>query len=442
MQVQRFKLLTLASPFPESSSFLLSSWASLEFSLSSLLSSSFLTGKSSCGSSHGQSGHEEKVMIKRNSSITTSSSSNTDGSESTSCKKMKSNSGNSGEKEGIEGEESSSSERSVTRNGNIESTEKLLLDVSDEVMMMKKTSSSSSPPSSPRSTITPSSLPSAPLSSPSSHSLSSSQSNKKKSKNHSTESNRSNIMTTSPGISSKEVERGEHLIPEEERHSLREGEEKHSMKEEGKVTEFTSSSHSPVGWHPHVYHQTPKKFTAFSILDILSRDPSSSPSPSSFLPTESSTNNKNNMDNKNLEKRDLTCNNKLNPNQRSSIISASFSHNASQSALHSSPPPILLPPPSVVPSSSSSLLSSSPLLLHQLHRNKSTEAEALISNHSTSSPILPLSSPFAAKDRSSSTDHHSSSRRGSNTACREKTNQEEQGDHYQVRHSSSSFSVF
>ena len=330
-------------------------------------------------------------MIKRNSSTTTSSSSNTDGSESTSCKKMKSNSGDSGEKEGIEGEESSSSERSVTRNGNIESTEKLLLDVTDEVMMMKKTSPPL--PSFPHSTITPSSLPSAPLSSPSSHSLSSSsQSNKKKkSRNHSTESNRSNIMTTSPGISSKEVGRGEHLTAEEERHSLREGEEKHSMKEEGKVTEFTSSSHSPVGWHPHVYHQTPKKFTAFSILDILSRDPSSSPSSSSFLPTESSTNNKNNMNSKNLEKRDLTCNNKLNPNQRSSIISASLSHNASQSALHSSSPPILLPPPSVVPSSSSSL-SSSPLLLHQLHRNKSTEAEALISNHSTSSPILPLSS--------------------------------------------------
>ena len=381
LQVQRFLPLngSLLSP-------------SLEFFPPSTLSSSFTPSSSSfipspvhrqikLRSFHGQ---DMKVMIKRNGS---SSSSNTDGrrSESTSCNQMKSNS--NGSFDGSEKGDSPSLECGVTRNGSIESTEKLIrLDVTDEVIMMKKAASSSLHPSNITAASS-SSHPSAPISpciSPSNI--------RKKGKNHripESNSKEKDIMTTK--------------LPSEEEHSIEVGEE------EG----FASCSENAVGWHPHVYQETPKKLTAFSILDILNRDTNSSSGQGSV---RGNNNNNNNL----VGKKKKTCNNKLNPKERSS------STQNSSSAHHIQSSPSV--PPSIVPSSGScSSISASPLLLHQLHQNKSTKPAA------TLSPLPRSHSAKLSKKKNLSL-------QGSNATVPERAEltsqeKEEQGDHYQVCHS-------
>lgn len=353
-----------------------------------------------------------KVMIKRNSSSSSSSSSNTDGrtETTTSCKKMKSNSSCSifSPKNGERGEEGN---RSVTRNGNIESTEKVLPqndDVTDEVMMMKKILPSSSPRSSPTShpSYSSSSHQSAPISPSSFPSPRFSPNNMTRKRNRSSESNSKNdIMTTT--------------LPSEEEHSIEEKRER----EDGKFIPFSDNS---FGWHPHVYHQTPKKLTAFSIIDILNRDDSITKNSSTKSPSSHSNNNS--TADVIEERKKKTCNNKLNRKQRSPSIpspsSSSIAQNASSVHSSSSSPTSPSLPSKVVPSS----LSSSPLLLHQLHHNNSTKPTTPL----ISSAHLLSHSPIPRTHSNRTKKPNLLLSRGSKAYKKEAGEQE---DHYQVCHS-------
>lgn len=421
MQDQRFKLVlsscqTISSRFPSNSSPFFHSPFSLEFFFPNFLPSIFFhTGKSSCGlSNHGQ---DMKVMIKRNSS--SSSSSITDGrtETTTSCKKMKSDSScSSFSPRSEKGEEGNSLECSVTRNGNIESTEKVFPshDVTDEVMMMKKTSPS--PSSSPPHLFSPTSHPTYSSSSHQSAPISPSSPfspNNMKKRNRSTESNsRNDIMTTT--------------LPSEEEHSIEvKGEGDGGKGKEGKLI---SCSDNSFGWHPHVYHQTPKKLTAFSILDILNHDDRTEKNSPTKSPSSHSNNNTADVIEERKKKK--TCNNKLNRKQRSPSTSYSLSSSSiaqNTSSVHSSSSPSI--PSSKVPSSVASPSSSSPLLLHQLHQSKSTKPTAplIASTHLLSPSSVPRNHSNKTKKTNLSLS------RGSKAY--KKDGEEEQEDHYQVCHS-------